>query len=130
MTSAATRILLVDDELALLESMRAYLSRLGHDVAAFHDAPSAWDCFAAEGAAFQVVIVDLTLVGMPGEEFIAKVMERDPEVAVLATSGYSMSLLRLGLRSGRVATLQKPFTPRMLIEALERLMAGEAGAPG
>jgi DNA-binding NtrC family response regulator len=129
MTSGATRILLVDDEPALLESMRAYLARLGHTVAAFRDASGAWDCFAAEGA-FQVVIVDLTLEGMPGEEFIAKVLERDPGVAVLATSGYSMSLMKLGLRNGRVATLQKPFTPRMLTDALERLLAGQAGASG
>jgi len=128
MTSGATRILLVDDEPALLESMRAYLARLGHTVAAFPNAASAWECFAAVGAAFQVVIVDLTLEGMPGEEFIAKVLERDPAVAVLATSGYSMSLLKLGPQGGRVGTLQKPFTPRMLTDALERLLAGEPGA--
>ncbi len=118
--TSATRILLVDDEPALLESMRAYLPRLGHKVAAFRDAGSAWACFAAGGARFHVVIVDLTLEGMPGQEFIAKVLERDPKVAVLATSGYSMSLLKLGPRSGRVATLQKPFTPRMLTEALSQ----------
>jgi DNA-binding NtrC family response regulator len=130
MTSDATRILLVDDEPALLESMRAYLARLGHIVVAFRDASSAWGYFAAENGAFRVVIVDLTLQGMPGEEFIKKVMERNPAVAVLATSGYSMSLMKLGLRGGRVATLQKPFTPRMLIDALERLLTGEAGASG
>jgi DNA-binding NtrC family response regulator len=130
MPPAAVRILLVDDELALLDSMHAYLSRLGHKVAAFRDAASAWECFAAEGTAFQVAIVDLTLEGTPGDEFIARVLERDPAVAVLATSGYSMSLLKLGLRGGRVATLHKPFTPRMLTDALDRLLAGEAGAPG
>jgi DNA-binding NarL/FixJ family response regulator len=97
---------------------------------AFRDASSAWEYFAAENGAFQVVIVDLTLEGMPGEEFITKVMERNPTVAVLATSGYSISLMKLGLRGGRVATLQKPFTPRMLIDALDRLLAGEAGAAG
>lgn len=127
----AVRILLVDDEPALLESMRAYLSRLGHRVAAFRDAVSAWDSFAAEGGGFRVAIVDLTLEGMPGEELIAKVLARDPAVAVLATSGYSMSLLELnGPRTGRLATLEKPFTPRMLTDALARLLAGEPGAAG
>jgi DNA-binding NtrC family response regulator len=130
MTSRATRILLVDDEPSLLESMRAYLSSMGHTVASFRDGGSAWDCFAADETGFQVVIVDLTLDGMPGEEFIAKVLQRSPEIGVLATSGYSMSLLTLGLRSGRVGTLQKPFTPRMLTDALQRLLAGEAGASG
>lgn len=129
MPSRTVRILLVDDEPALLESMRAYLARLGHTVAAFHDASSAWDCFTAEGSTFQLVIADLTLDGMPGQELIAKVLERDPDVAVLATSGYTVSLMNLGeKRDGRVATLQKPFTPRMLTDALERLLTGAAGA--
>lgn len=129
MSSGAARILLVDDEPTLLESMRAYLERLGHTVAVFREACSAWDCFTAEGNVFQVVIADLTLKGMPGQELIAKVLERDPAVTVLATSGYTVSLMNLGVRrDGRVATLQKPFTPRMLTDALERLLSGAPGA--
>ncbi len=125
------RILVVDDEPALLESMRSYLSRLGHKVTACRDAASAWESLASEGAAPAVVIVDLTLEGMPGEEFIHKVRERDPGIAVLATSGYPVPVEKLGLPPGaRVAMLQKPFTPRMLNEALARLLGGEAGAEG
>ena len=75
------------------------------------------------------MIIDLTLPGMSGEELIRKVVERDPTIAVLATSGYPMSLETLALPWGaRVAMLPKPFTPRMLTEALERLLGGEHGA--
>jgi len=42
-----------------------------------------------------------------------------------------VSLGTLGLPQGaRVATLQKPFTPRMLTEALELLLGGEHSATG
>jgi len=129
MPAAGVKILVVDDEPALLESMRSYLSRLGHKVTAFRNGSSAWESLTSEDPAPAVVIVDLTLEGMPGEEFIRKVRERDPGIAVLATSGYPVPVENLGLPpEARVAMLQKPFTPRMLTEALERLLAGEAGA--
>jgi len=129
MPSGVARILVVDDEPALLESMRSYLSRLGHKVTAFPSAVSAWESLVSEDSAPSLVIVDLTLQGMSGEEFIRKVTRRNPEIAVLATSGYPMSLENLGLHQPvRVALLQKPFTPRMLNEALERLLAESSGA--
>jgi two-component system alkaline phosphatase synthesis response regulator PhoP len=117
-------ILVVDDEPALLESMRSYLSRLGHVVAAFGSAASAWECFAAGPSAHAAVIVDMTLSGMSGEEFIEKVRGLNPGVRILAMSGYSVSLRNLHEPQGaRIAILEKPFTPRMLTEALDRLLA-------
>lgn len=128
MPLGAARILVVDDEPALLDSMRSYLSRLGHKVTAFRNAAAAWESLASEESAPSVVIVDWTLEGMSGEAFIRKVIERAPAIAVLATSGYPVSLRTMGLPpDARVAMLQKPFTPRMLMEALERLLGGELG---
>ncbi len=123
MPARGVRILVVDDESALLESMRSYLSRLGHKVTAFRNAAPAWESLTSGGPAPTVVIVDLTLQGMSGGEFIRKLLERDPTIAVLATSGYPEPLASLDLPSGaRAAMLQKPFTPRMLNEALEQLL--------
>jgi len=85
-------ILVVDDEPALLESMRTYLTRLGHSVAAFQNAESAWERFIAAPSAYSAVIVDMTLEGMSGEQFIRKLLDRNPAVAILATSGYPGSL--------------------------------------
>jgi len=122
-------ILVVDDEPALLESMRTYLTRLGHSVTAFQNAESAWERFTADLSAFSLIIVDMTLEGMPGEEFIHKVIERNPAVAVLATSGYPGSLHNFERPLGaRIAMLEKPFTPNMLTEALARLIGEESSA--
>lgn len=120
------KILLVDDEPALLDSMRSYLTRLGHSITAFRGASPAWECFIADPSAFSVVIVDMTLEGMSGSEFIRKVLECNPATAVLATSGYPGSLHSLEGPSGaRIAMLEKPFTPRMLTDALARLLGEE-----
>ena len=125
------RIVAVDDEPALLESMRSYLSRLGYAVTAFLDAQLAWNYFTADPTACAVIIVDMTLEGMSGQEFIRKVLHYKPDMAVLATSGYPPALEELlELRGARLATLEKPFTPGMLTDALERLLANQKAAPG
>jgi len=122
-------ILVVDDEPALLESMRTYLTRLGHSVTPFQKAEAAWERFTADPSAYSVVIVDMTLEGMPGEEFIRKVLDRNPAVALLAISGYPGSLHNFERPPGaRIAMLEKPFTPRMLTEALARLLGEESSA--
>jgi CheY-like chemotaxis protein len=76
------------------------------------------------------MIVDLTLEGMSGEEFIGKVLQLRPDVPVLATSGYPQALRKLQeLPRTHVGTLEKPFTLRMLTDALDRLLARQKSAP-
>jgi DNA-binding NtrC family response regulator len=122
-------IMVVDDEPALLESMRTYLTRLGHSVTAFQNAESAWERFNVDPSAYSAVIVDLTLSGMSGEAFITKLLDRNRAVAVLATSGYSGALYNFqGPPGARVAMLEKPFTPSMLTDALAKLLGSSAEA--
>jgi DNA-binding NtrC family response regulator len=124
-------IVVVDDEPALLESMRCYLTRLGHAVVGLQDARSAWEYFAGDPSGEYVIIIDLTLEGMSGEELIRKVIERKPDMAVIATSGYPPALHGLReLGAARLATLEKPFTPRMLTQALESLLTSQRSALG
>lgn len=123
------KIMVVDDEPALLESMRTYLTRLGHSVTAFQDAESAWERFIADPSAYSAFIVDLTLSGMSGEAFIRKILEQNRAVAILATSGYPGSLHSFeGPPGARIAMLEKPFTPNMLTDALTKLLGSSAEA--
>jgi|SRR5579859_3643044 len=122
-------LMVVDDEPALLESMRAYLTRLGHSVTAFQNAESAWARFSADHSVYSAVIVDMTLSGMSGEAFIRKLLGRNPAVAVLATSGYPGSLHNFETPPGaRITVLEKPFTPGMLTDALAKLLESSAEA--
>lgn len=124
-------IVVVDDEPALLDSLSSYLTRMGHVVTGFQSAQSALDYFVGDPAGCSVIIVDLTLDGMSGAELIRKVLEHKPEIAIVATSGYHPALHDLRtLNAARLATLEKPFTPHMLIETLERLVSNQRAAPG
>jgi len=131
MPGLRANIIVVDDEPALLESMRIYLSRRGHAVTVFRDAASAWDHFAADPSACSLMIIDLTMPGMSGTELIDKVLARNAAVSVLAVSGYPDALRDLKLPGeARIGVLEKPFTPRKLTEALEKLQReGSSGAP-
>lgn len=131
MPLSRANIVVVDDEPALLESMRNYLSRLGHDVTAFLGAASAWEYFAANPSACSLIIVDMTMPGMSGGELIRRVFEQSPTISVLAISGYPGSLHDLPApQDAHIALLEKPFTPAMLAEALERLIGKEPGGAG
>ena len=71
----------------------------------------------------------MTFEGMSGEQFIRKLLDGNPAVAVLATSGFPGSLRNFETPPGtRIAMLEKPFTPSMLTEALGRLL-GEETSP-
>ena len=125
------RILLVDDEPTLLNSMKAYLARQGYDVVACLSALAAWEQFEANPPAYSLAIVDITLRGISGEELIRRMAKRNPQMAVLGISGYPVSLDALRRDCDvHIEFLEKPFTPSMLSEAVKQLVSKSFGQSG
>jgi DNA-binding NtrC family response regulator len=116
------RILLVDDERALLAVMEQYLRRLGRDVVACHDGKEAWEAFERDAGSFGLVLADMSLPGMSGSELLSKILNLNPLISVLVCSGYPFDSSTVpATHRHQVGFLQKPFTPRMLAAAIERL---------
>lgn len=113
------RLLIVDDEAALRDLLRRYLERAGYEVETFSGAPEALAAFEAAPERFSLVITDLTLEGMNGEELLERMRERAPDMRAMITSGYAYHPRLAG-----VGFLQKPFLPKMLLEAVERALNG------
>jgi DNA-binding NtrC family response regulator len=115
------RILLVDDEPALLRLMQTYLNRLGYDVEACSDAKSALEVF--ESKSFDLVVADVTLPDRSGQDMAIEMANEDPKLRVLVCSGYpvQMTSIPAGTRE-RFASLQKPFLPNMLASTIEGLL--------
>lgn len=118
------RILLVDDETALARLLENHLKRLGYDVDSFSDPASALAAFQSAAPPFNLVIADMTMPGMSGEELLTRILELDGNVQALLCSGYpdAGSHLRETLRE-RVAFLHKPFLPKMLSDAVAQLLS-------
>ena len=124
MTVAASRILIVDDEPALLKLVSAYLGRLGYAVVAAGSTEKAWAEVEAAPHAFALAVLDVTMPGLRMEDLAARILAADPRVCVLAVSGYPVDIAMLQAAApGRVMFLHKPFPPEMLGAMVRRMIA-------
>ena len=117
-------LLLVDDEKPLLALLRKYLERAGYSVEICETGKDAISLCAAQPSRFDVVVLDLKLPDMPGEQVLPQLLAVSPTVRVLISSGtpFSTDSVAPALRP-RVASLLKPYLPKMLDEALAKLAA-------
>jgi len=120
-------ILIVDDEPSLLNLMSAYLTRFGFKVASCPTAEEAWQMVERTPARYLVVVVDMTLPGMGGEELARKILSAGPETRVLACSGFPFDVRTLGAEA-RTRFLMKPFSPEALMDSVEKLMRPAANS--
>jgi PAS domain S-box-containing protein len=120
---AGRRVLFVDDEDALVVLSKRVLSRLGHEVATFTDPFAALEAFRAEPGAYDAVVTDLSMPGMPGLELTRRVLEARPGVTVIVTSGYVSEEDEAAARAaGATELLLKPPTVEELGSALDVLL--------
>src|SRR5215471_3755407 len=82
------RILVVDDELSICLAIRMILENAGHTVVVAecgHAVASSIEAFS-----FDVLLVDIFMPGMDGLETIKRFRESDPDVPIVAMSGYAV----------------------------------------
>jgi PAS domain S-box-containing protein len=121
------RILLVDDEPLVRDSLSAMLDLLGYDVVVAESGSRALATFDSSEHPFDAAVVDLTMPDMSGVEVLRALKERSPGLPVVLTTGYSQSDLPAASDSVRHdALLTKPFRVEELGALLDQVM----GAPG
>jgi PAS domain S-box-containing protein len=108
------RILALDDEEAICELVKAALTPLGYDVTTVQDGAAAIDAYKTaidEDRKFDAVISDLTIPGgMGGAECIKRLIEIDPGVKAIVSSGYAMDPVMSRYREyGFCACIAKPY---------------------
>ncbi len=121
----AARILLVEDEPDVRRVARTTLVRRGYDVEEAADALEALTRFETD-ADFDLLVTDLVMPGMSGDELAARLHERLPDLRVLFISGYSE--VGDAHDADRFPFLQKPFKPEALVAAVRRALADVAAA--
>ena len=114
---------MVDDETALLQLIEKYLKRLGYDVESHSSAHSALRSFAAAPESWRLVIADLRIPDLPGQELLLRMFHLNPQLRCLLCSGtpFDVSTLPPAIRN-QTAFLQKPFLPSMLSDAVKSLL--------
>ena len=68
-----------------------------------------------------VVVTDLAMPGIDGITLIRRIREQDQRIPIVAISGVSPDQLQEAERLGAGQTFSKPWDPRALVEAVDRL---------
>ena len=117
------RILVVDDEQTVCQSVQKILSRKGHQVDHELSVPAALRVMES-GKKFDVVIADLMMPQVPGTELIKVVKDRWPEVPVLVITGYaSIASAVETTRLGAQAYLPKPIQTNNLLKTVKEILS-------
>jgi PAS domain S-box-containing protein len=124
------RILVMDDEEAILDMASALLSHFGYRPGVAHDGEEAITVYKAAAAGndpFAVVIMDLTIPGgLGGKETIARLREFDPLVKAIVSSGYSTDPIVANFRQyGFVGILTKPYTAKEMSEIIKKVLSAK-----
>lgn len=114
---------MVEDEPPLLQLMEKYLGRLGFEVESHSTSQDALRAFEAAPDGYDLVVADLGMPDIPGDTLLTRMLETRPGLKILICSGSPFFVEKLPESIRRqVVFLQKPFIPRMLGEAVERLL--------
>lgn len=124
---ARGRVLVMDDEEMIRKMLSKMLPLTGYEVQVASDGAEAIELYARAGEAgqpFDAVILDLTVPGgMGGKETIRRLLEIDPDVKAIVSSGYSTDPIMSDFRSyGFSAVAVKPYSVEALEETLARLL--------
>jgi len=121
-------ILVVDDEDMVRQLASTVLRSSGHQVLEAKNGKDALDVLAAAARPPSLVLVDLTMPAMGGEELVSILNQKYPGLSIIVTSGYPEEEARRAFAPGAVAGfLQKPYTVSTLTEIVET--AGKSGGP-
>ena len=120
---AGSRVLVMDDDEGVRKVLRQMLESLGMDVIEASEGRTAIDLYSEateSGDRFDLLIMDLTVPGgMGGAQAMRELVELDPEVTALVSSGYSNDPVMARYEEhGFAGVLKKPFTLRELRRAL------------
>lgn len=107
------RILVVEDDTTMRETLAAYLTRAGHEVTASADGTAAIDAYAV--APVDLVLLDLMLPGMGGFEVCRRLRSLRPDLPIIMVTARGQEHERVqGLQHGADDYVTKPFSLREL----------------
>lgn len=121
------KILLMDDMESVREIAGKMLARIGYEMEFVTDGAAAIQAYQKameQGEPFDAVIMDLTIPGgMGGKEAIKRLLELDPKLKAIASSGYPNDPgIAESKKFGFKATIIKPYEVKDLSETLRKVL--------
>jgi signal transduction histidine kinase/CheY-like chemotaxis protein len=118
-------VLVIDDEPAVRTAAEAALHRYGYRSILAENGPAGIAAFRQAPDDFAVVLLDLTMPVIGGEETFRILRRYRPDIPVIASSGYSESEASSRFPPGELnGFLQKPYSPADLARTLKDVLPG------
>jgi CheY-like chemotaxis protein len=118
-------VLVVDDEEIVRATARHTLLRYGYQSIVAEDGAKALEAYKTSPGKVSLVLLDLTMPVMSGEETLRQLQLVNPEVKVLLTSGYNeVEAVQRFAGKGLAGFIQKPYTAAALAEKVKEVLAG------
>ena len=119
------KILIVEDEVRIVRTLRLYLEQAGFAVTAVHDGAQAMPAFRQERPS--LVLLDLNLPGQDGLD-VCRSLRRVGNVPIIMLTARTEEMDRLiGLELGADDYISKPFSPRELVARVRAVLRRTQG---
>jgi len=119
------RILVVDDELVIRESLAGWLKRDGYSVSTVESGEAAFDILKDQS--FDIMLLDLQLDGMSGMDVLARIKDEYSDIDVIMITAFgSVSSAVQAMKSHAFDYVLKPFDPDELGVLIQRLIKHRA----
>jgi DNA-binding response OmpR family regulator len=117
MSEDRQKILIVDDEVKIIEVVKSFLENRGFVVFGAKDTEQAFEIFGQEY--IDLILLDLMLPGMTGEEFCAAIRKKSHIPIIMLTAKVEEEDMLKGLAIGADDYITKPFSLKVLLARIE-----------
>jgi len=122
-TQGSERILLIDDEKQIIDIEQQILERLGYKVTPKTNSEEALEEFAALPEKFDLVITDMTMPKMTGDQLARKMLDIKPDIPVILCTGYNETITEeKALAMGIDRFIMKPIVKDELANAIRTVL--------
>lgn len=120
------RILIVDDTADMRELLKNIVELAGHQIVEAESGRAGLERFTAQPA--DLVMTDIIMPDMDGNELIAKLRAVAPKVKIVAVSGggrvRNLGVLQVAQKFGADRVLSKPFRKEDVLRVVDELLKG------
>jgi CheY-like chemotaxis protein len=121
-------ILVIDDDPKFLETMRILLRGAGYTVLTSSTGPKGLDMIRYAPRDVRTVLLDFNMPGFNGAETLEYLRKLNPNVKVIAVSGFKVNELPPSFQKGVEKFVAKPFSNGELLQTIAEVLGEESGA--